>query len=47
MQQIPKDPGYAYAMNDDAETIVPVKIRPRKSWHAGDPAKLEEFLDSP
>ena len=45
MQQIPKDPGYAYAMNDDAETIVPVKVRPRKSWHAGDSAKLEEFLD--
>jgi hypothetical protein len=47
MQQIPKDPGYAYAMNDDAETIVPVKVRPRKSWHAGESAKLEEFLDSP
>jgi DNA helicase HerA-like ATPase len=45
MQQIPKDPGYAYAMNDDAETIVPVKVRPRKSWHAGESAKLEEFLD--
>jgi len=44
MQQIPKEPGYAYAMNDDAETIVPVKVRPRKSWHAGESAKLEEFL---
>lgn len=47
MQQIPKDPGYAYAMNDDAETIVPVKVRPRKSCHAGDSAKLEEFLQEP
>ena len=46
MQQILKDPGYAYAMNDDAETIVPVKVRTRKSWHAAESAKLEEFLDS-
>lgn len=45
MQQLPKDPGYAYAMNDDAEDMVSVKIRPRKSWHAGESAKLEEFLD--
>jgi len=46
MRQIPKNPGYAYVMNDDAETIVPVKVRPRKSWHAGESAKLEEFLDN-
>lgn len=45
MQQIPKDPGYAYVMNDASEAMEPVKIRPRKSWHAGGSATLEEFLD--
>jgi DNA helicase HerA-like ATPase len=45
MEQIPKDPGYAYVMNDDSEEIVPVKIRPRQSWHAGGSAKLEEYLE--
>jgi DNA helicase HerA-like ATPase len=44
MQNIPKDPGYAYIMNDSGEEMVPVKIRPRRSWHAGDSAKLEGFL---
>ena len=44
MENIPKDPGYAYVMNDSSEEMVPVKIRPRRSWHAGDSAKLEEFL---
>jgi len=44
MENIPKDPGYAYVMNDSSEQMVPVKIRPRRSWHAGDSAKLEEFL---
>lgn len=44
MENIPKDPGYAYVMNDSGEEMVPVKIRPRRSWHAGDSAKLEEFL---
>jgi DNA helicase HerA-like ATPase len=44
MENIPKDPGYAYVMHDSSEEMVPVKIRPRRSWHAGDSAKLEEFL---
>ncbi|WP_224450549.1 ATP-binding protein [Haloprofundus salilacus] len=44
MENIPKDPGYAYVMNDSGEKMVPVKIRPRRSWHAGGSAKLEEFL---
>lgn len=44
MENIPKNPGYAYVMNDSSEEMVPVKIRPRRSWHAGDSAKLEEFL---
>ncbi len=44
MENIPKDPGYAYVMNDSSEKMVPVKIRPRRSWHAGESAKLEEFL---
>lgn len=44
MENIPKDPGYAYVMNDSSEEMVPVKIRPRRSWHAGDSAKLEAFL---
>lgn len=45
MQNIPKEPGYAYLMNDQAEDLIPVKIRPRKSWHAGGSAKLDEFTD--
>lgn len=45
MQQIPKEPGYAYLLNDDNESLVPVKIRERKSWHAGGSAKLEEYLE--
>lgn len=45
MQQIPNGPGYAYVMNDDAESMEPVLVRPRKSWHAGGSAKLEEYLD--
>jgi uncharacterized protein len=45
MQQIPKEPGFAYVMNDDSESMEPVKVRPRKSWHAGGSAKLEEYLE--
>lgn len=45
MKNIPKEPGYAYVMNDRNEEMVPVKIRPRKSWHTGGSAKLDEFLD--
>jgi len=44
MKKIPKKPGYCYIMNDDSEKIVPVKIRPRKSWDSGGSAKLEEYL---
>ncbi|WP_338726999.1 ATP-binding protein [Haladaptatus sp. DJG-WS-42] len=45
MTQIPKEPGYAYIMNDRSESINPVKVRPRRSWHAGGSAKLDEYLD--
>ncbi len=45
MSQIPKEPGYAYIMNDGSESINPVKVRPRRSWHAGGSAKLDEYLD--
>lgn len=45
MRNIPKDPGYAYIMNDQEEDLYPVKVRPRKSWHAGGSAKLDEYLD--
>lgn len=46
MKNIPTDPGYAYIMNDKFEDIVPIKIRPRKSWHAGGSAKLEVYLSN-
>lgn len=45
MEHIPKEPGYAYVMNDDEENIIPVRVRPRQSWHAGGSAKLEEYLE--
>ena len=44
MKNIPKKPGYCYVMNDQTEQLVPVKIRARKSRHAGGSAKLEEYL---
>ncbi|MFB6200146.1 MAG: ATP-binding protein [Candidatus Nanohaloarchaea archaeon] len=45
MKNLPEEPGYSIIMNDKTEEIVPVKIRPRKSWHGGGSAKLDEFLD--
>ncbi|KXA89210.1 hypothetical protein AKJ57_05685 [candidate division MSBL1 archaeon SCGC-AAA259A05] len=44
MKNLPKEPGYALIMNDKTEELVPVKIRPRKSWHGGGSAKLEEYI---
>ncbi len=45
MKNMPKKPGYVYIMNDQEEDLYPVKIRPRRSWHAGGSAKLDEYID--
>jgi len=45
MKNIPKKPGYAYIMNDESEEMIPIKIRPRRSWDAGGSAKLEEYVE--
>lgn len=44
MKRIPKEPGYAVVMDDQTEEIIPILIRPRQSWHAGESAKLEEYV---
>jgi len=44
MKKIPKEPGYSIVMDDQTEEIIPVLIRPRQSWHAGESAKLEEYM---
>lgn len=44
MKNLPKKPGFALIMNDKTEEIIPVIIRPRKSWDAGGSAKLEEYI---
>jgi len=46
MKALPKEPGYAIVMDDKTEEIIPVSIRPRQSWHAGESAKLEEYVGS-
>jgi len=44
MKILPKEPGYAIVLNDLTEEIVPVKIRPRRSWDGGGSAKLEDYV---
>ena len=44
MKTLPKEPGYAMIMDDKTEKIISVLIRPRQSWHAGESAKLQEYV---
>ncbi len=44
MKRMPKEPGYAIVMDDQTEEVVPILVRPRQSWHAGESAKLEEYM---
>lgn len=46
MKEIPREPGYAIVMDDQTEEIIPLIVRPRQSWHAGDSAKLDEYISS-
>ncbi len=48
IDSLPKDEeGHAIAIDDTNETVIPIKIRPRKSWHSGIDAiaKLSETTD--
>lgn len=44
MKDLPKEPGYALVMSDKTEEILPIKVRHRQSRHAGESAKLEEYM---
>jgi len=44
MQKLPKAPGYAIVIDDQTEGIVPIRIRPKQSYHAGGSAKIDDYI---
>ena len=44
MQKLPKAPGYAIVIDDQTEGIMPIKVRPKQSYHAGGSAKISDYI---
>lgn len=45
MRRLPKAPGYAIIVDDQTEGILPMKVRPRQSYHAGGSAKISDYIN--
>lgn len=43
-QKLPKAPGYAIIIDDQTEGILPMKVRPRQSYHAGGSARISDYI---
>jgi hypothetical protein len=44
MQKLPKAPGYAIVIDDQTEGILPIKVRPKQSYHAGGSARIDDYI---
>ena len=45
MQKLPKAPGYAIVIDDQTEGILPIKVRPKQSYHAGGSARIDDYIE--